>query len=353
MDSKALAGKPPSTAANRHIGQHVDIHTHVVPLPHARWLMEQGDRVGVQISRDTQGLLRMRTRFNSVILEKRYTDSPLRLEEMDAKGIDIQLLSLITPLLMYWLKADIAAEVCRLQNEAIAEMVRSYPTRFAGAATVPLQAPDMAAHELEYAVTTLGMKAVQIATNVDGRNLDWQALDPFWTEVERNQTLVFIHPGGAVIGAKRMSRYSLRNLVGLLAESTLAMASLIFGAVLERHPGLKICIAHGGGFGPYALGRWEHGYRVRAECRSAIPHSPRTYGRQLFYDTAIHDQRLLSYLVEAVGVQQLLLGSDYPADMSVPDPAANVASLSRLSTAERASILGLNAMKLLGISSVQ
>src|SRR3990172_2243440 len=109
MDSKALAGKPPSTAANRHIGQHVDIHTHVVPLAHAGWLMELGHRVGVQISRDTQGLLRMRTRFNSIILEERYTNPLLRLEEMDAKGVDMQLLSLLPPLLMPWLKADIAA----------------------------------------------------------------------------------------------------------------------------------------------------------------------------------------------------------------------------------------------------
>ncbi len=327
----------------------IDIHTHVIPPSHIQWLNDHGDEVGVRITRDSQGDSRVQTRSNSYLLDPRYFELERRRRDMESMGVDRQLVSISTPLLAYWLPKELGEQMCRQQNEAISAMVSQDPVHFSGSATVPLQHPEAAARELEYAYTQLGLPAVEISTNVDGRNLDWSPLDEFWAAAEQLRALVFVHPSGKVIGSDRLENYYLRNLIGLPTETILALASIIFGGVLDRHPGLKICFAHGGGFGPYGAARLDHGYESRPECKDKITRPPSQYLRDLFFDTVVHDRLGLEYLIDQVGYSRIVLGSDFPADMGCADPVEKVLALGNLDTAEKESILGGTASDLLGL----
>jgi aminocarboxymuconate-semialdehyde decarboxylase len=268
---------------------------------------------------------------------------------MDSMGIDVQLVSFSMPLLPLGVSDSLACEMSRRQNEAIAEMIADYPDRFVASASVPLQNPESAARELVHANRTLGLRAVHICTNVEGRSLDCATMQPFWVSAAELQTLVLVHPGGVVAGAERMKLYYLRNLIGLPTETALAIAALIFGGVLEEHPTLRICFAHGGGFGPYGIARMDHGYHVRAECQHEIPRKPSVYLRHLYFDTVVHNSRFLSFLADVVGADRLVLGSDYPADMGLRDPISAVLDVPGLTTDQRNLILGATAQQLLSL----
>jgi aminocarboxymuconate-semialdehyde decarboxylase len=232
-----------------------------------------------------------------------------------------------------------------LQNDEIAAEIRRHPGRFLGIGGVPLQAPELAAQELRRAITTLGLSGAMIGTHVRGRNLDDPALAPFWAEAERLGAFIFIHPHGGA-GAERLGAYYLKNLVGLPFETTIAGASLVFGGVLERHPGLKICLSHGGGFLPYQAGRFRHGYEVRPEAKINLESPPDQSIARLYYDTILHSKPTLEFLISSAGADHVLLGSDYPFDMGNLDCVARVAALA-IPAQQRDLILGGYADRLL------
>ncbi len=226
----------------------------------------------------------------------------------------------------------------------------AHPYRFVGLATVPLQDPQAAADELERAMNILEMKGVEISSNVNGKNLDALELWPFYEKAQELEAFIFVHPTN-VAGIDRMPKYHLRNLIGNPLDTSLAIASLIFGGVLENFPKLKFCFAHAGGFIPYQLGRLEHGYKVRPESKEIISKPPSEYFKLLYFDTITHYTPALKYLIERVGSDRVLLGSDYPFDMADPDPVSTVNSLESISHVERREVLSENAAQLLRIRS--
>lgn len=275
-------------------------------------------------------------------------DPERRLKDMDAAGVDVQVLSAI-PSLMYY---DIEPEAClwfsRLQNDGIARIVKENPKRFVGVGSIPLQDSDIALSELDRAVNKLGLRGVEILGNVNGRPLDAPELFPFYKEMESLNLPILIHPEIAA-GSAQMKKYFLSNLAGNPLDTTLAAAHLIFGGILERFPGLKFCLAHGGGYLPYQRGRWERGYLVRKECRVSISKPPSAYIPLLYFDIVTHYAPALEYLIETMGADKVLLGTDYPFDMAEDRPVDMVKGLTGISEADKQLILGGNAARIFSL----
>lgn len=273
-------------------------------------------------------------------------DVERRLADLQAAEVDMQVLSATPQTYLYGQGASLAAACAALQNDQIAKLVKAYPDRFLGIATLPMQAPDLAASELRRAMAKLGLRGAMIGSNVQGRNLDDPSLAPLWAAAEELGAFIFIHPVD-VAGADRLSSYYLVNLIGNPVDTTIAAACLVFGGVLDRYPKLKICLAHGGGFVPYQFGRWIHGWKVRAEPQRALPRSPEPALSRFIYDTIVHSDISLEFLVTSCGAARVLLGSDYPYDMGMHDGVKRVRALN-ISEADRVAVLGASAQRLLG-----
>lgn len=271
-----------------------------------------------------------------------------RLKDMDAMGIDIQAISPSPAQYYYWTDGELGLQLAQMQNNRVAEIVQAHPTRFVGMGTVPLQDVDRAVHELERIVRELSLRAVEVSTNVNGVDFDDPRFQPFFTKAEELEALIFMHPIGFT-DAGRFREYYLTNVIGQPLESTVAVSRMIFGGVLERHPQLKLCVAHGGGYLPYYAGRMDHAYTVRPECQRGISRPPSTYLRQLYYDTVIYTGETLASLVAKVGSDRVLLGTDYPFDMGESDPVGHIAGVRSLSRVDKEQLWGGNAARLLRI----
>ena len=329
----------------------IDVHAHMIALGGPETEEKYKDIMPL-LSRDAAGREVLAVKGKPPYLLPEYLYRPeLRIQEMDNANVDIQVLSMMIPLARYDLDPSLGAGYSRIQNEAIAKVVEGHPDRFVGLATVPLQDPREAANELGRAMRDLGMKGVEIGSDVNGRNLDWPELWPFYTKAQELGAFILVHPG-APPGAERMQDYCLYNLLGYPLATSLALASLIFGGVLEDFPKLKFCFAHAGGFVPYQRGRLEHGYRVKAECRGKISKPPSEYLKLLYFDTVTHYQPALEYLIRTVGVDKVVLGSDYPFDVCDADPVKTVDLLQSISYVEKRKIWGENAARLLGLTAV-
>jgi aminocarboxymuconate-semialdehyde decarboxylase len=269
-----------------------------------------------------------------------------RLEDMDRLGIDVQAVSPSPGQYFYYTDAETGRSAARIVNDGIAAAVAQHPDRLVGMGSVPLQDPAMAVEEMRRCVRELDLRGIEISSNVNGTDLHDPSFRPFFAAAEELGILLFLHPLGFTHG-QRMKEYYFNNLIGNPLESTLAIGHLIFGGVLDRHPALRICVAHGGGYMPGYWGRMDHGWRARADCSEHCRDLPSTYLRRLWLDTLVFDPDQLSSLVKTHPASRLCLGSDYPFDMSEPDP---VGFHARLSEAEQAQIVGENAARLLGIS---
>jgi aminocarboxymuconate-semialdehyde decarboxylase len=272
-------------------------------------------------------------------------DIERRLADMDAAEVDVHVLSATPQTYYYDQEAGAAAALAAIQNEEIAKHVATQPDRFLGIATLPMQAPEQAAAELRRAVRELGLRGAMIGSNCEGKNLDDPSFEPLWAAAAELDAFLFIHPVG-VAGMDRMKAYYLRNLIGNPLDTTIAAACLVFGGVLERHPGLTVCLAHGGGFVPYQMGRWVHGHAVRPEPKAKLKGSPQASIDRLLFDTILHAKPQLESMIGWVGASRVLLGSDYPYDMAMLDCVRHVRALG-IAEADRATILGSGAEKLL------
>jgi aminocarboxymuconate-semialdehyde decarboxylase len=273
-------------------------------------------------------------------------DLERRLQDMAASKVDVQVLSVCPQTFVYAQPPALAAAFARIQNEQLAKLVKARPDRFLAIATLPMQAPKLAADELRHAVRTLGLRGAQIGSNVAGKNLDDPALEPVWATAAELDAFILLHPIN-VAGVDRLSSYYLNNLIGNPLDTTIAAACLVFSGVLERHPSLKICLAHGGGFVPYQAGRFLHGWHVRKEPKSKLPKPPTESLGRFYFDTIVHSKDVLEFLVGNAGVDRVLLGSDYPFDMGMPDGVLQVRGLS-IPAGDQSSILGGRAKALLG-----
>jgi aminocarboxymuconate-semialdehyde decarboxylase len=247
---------------------------------------------------------------------------------------------------LYNLEPTLGAVTSAIQNDQIAKHVAAHPDRFLGIATLPMQAPEKAADELRRAMTKLGLKGTMFASNIISKNLDDPSFEPVWTTAEELGAFVFIHPNN-IAGAERMRSYYLNNLIGNPLDTTIAAACLIFGGVMDRHPKLKVCLAHGGGFTPYQAARWEHGWAVRPEPKKNVKEQPTNIARRFYYDTILHSAEVLEFMIGHVGADRVVLGSDYPYDMGMMDCVDHVRGL-KISDADKASILTARAEALLG-----
>ncbi len=273
-----------------------------------------------------------------------YYDLNLRLRTMDAAGVAVHALSLMPPM-VYWADGALGLRLARLVNDAMAEAARRHPDRFVVLATLPLQNPEAALVELERAVAELGCRGIYLGTNVRGKELTDVSFLPVFERIHALDVPIFLHPLN-VIGAQRLANYHLHNLLGNPFDTAVAAANLIFSGHLDRFPKLNICLPHAGGALPYLIGRLNHGWKVREECR-ALKKPPSSYLRRFTYDTISHAPESLNYLIELVGAERVILGSDYCFDMGYERPVEVVTRLRGLTQADRAKILGGNAARLL------
>ena len=273
-----------------------------------------------------------------------------RLADMDAYGIDIQVVSPTSLQHYYWADLDLARQVVRLTNETIAAECARYADRLVGLGNVALQHPELAVEQLEYCTRQLGMRGVEISTAINGVELDDPAFAPFWAKAEELGCVVFIHPSDISSLGERLNRFYLQNVIGRPIETTVALSHLIFGGVLDRHPGLKILAAHGGGYLPFYAGRSDHGYAVRPEARTA-KHPPSEYLRRIFFDSLVYSPESLSHLIANAGAGQVVVGTDYPYDMGAYE-IEQLIQAAGLSEQDQAAILGGNAVRLFGLEAL-
>jgi aminocarboxymuconate-semialdehyde decarboxylase len=325
----------------------IDVHAHFFPEAFLAVIEEAGAPFGARVDRSrAEGPVLSTGRAAGPPLDARYWDLSRRLRAMDGQGIQVQALSLTVPM-VYWADGAIGERLARAFNDACDAAHTSYPDRFVGCATLPMQDPARAMAELDRAARLPGIRAVYLGTNVNGRELS----DPaFFPVLERCQSLrlpVLLHPI-AVIGAERLAPFYLHNLLGNPFDTAIAAAHLVFGGVLDRLPRLTVCLPHAGGALPYLAGRLRRGQRMRPEAKNRARRPVGAYLRRFVYDTITHDPRALRYLVDVVGADRVMLGSDFCFDMGYERPRAIVLDRAvGLSRAERERVLHANAARML------
>ena len=324
----------------------IDVHAHAIPPQLAPALERDGGACGVEIRQGDDGAHLFVGGRSAGPLRQNLVDVEARLAAMDAAGVDVQLVATWVGITAYDLPIDQGRRWARLFNDALAEMVDEHSDRFRGLCTVPLQDGAAAAEELRTAVGD-GFAGAEIATTVDGRDLDDPAMAPFWAAAEELQCLVVLHPDLRLPG-RDGAPYFLNNLVGNGAETTIAVSHLLFGGVLERHPDLRLVLVHGGAHLPYQAGRMDHGFNAAPRLTATkITQLPSDQLKRLYYDTVTHSHDVLRFLVDFAGADHVVLGSDYPFEMGQPDPVAFVRSLPGLSDSEQDLILSGNVSRLL------
>ncbi|MBX9589492.1 MAG: amidohydrolase family protein [Hyphomonadaceae bacterium] len=270
-----------------------------------------------------------------------------RLADLDAMGLDMQVVKPPPPQCYYAVPLEIAVEAARMVNDGIAEFVSQRPDRFKGFGTVPMPDGGEAAKELERCVAKLGFKGVQILTNVNGKELSDPAFAPFWKKAEELGVLVVMHPNGFT-EASRLSRFYFNNVIGNPLETTIALHYLIFDGVLERHPNLKLLAVHGGGYLASYSGRIDHAWGARSDSKGDLPHPPTTYLKRVYFDSVVFTPHQLRELVGLYGAEHILMGTDYPYDMVDSDTIGHVCGAG-LDAAAVAAICGGNTKRLLGL----
>lgn len=275
-------------------------------------------------------------------------DANRRIEDMDKEGIDVQVLSPIPVTLSYWADAKAGLEMAKHQNDFIAATVQANPKRFVGLGTVPLQDVDLAIKEMKRATQELGLKGLEIGTNVNGLNLDDSILEPFFKAANDLKVPLFVHPWAA-IGRDRMPRHNFMYMVGMPSETALAAGSIIMSGMLDKYPDLKICFAHGGGSLPYLLPRLDQGWDVWPHIRKTKLR-PSEYVDKLYYDSLVYDKDNLKLMIDRFGTKQIIAGSDYPFLLREIPSGKAVDLVDGLSESEKADIHGLNALKFLNLN---
>jgi len=327
----------------------VDVHAHLLlPALHAEVERRAPEEVAAaaDLERRRNGVESLKA--SGAMIGARIpqlTEVSARLAAMDAQGVDRQWVS-VSPNHFYpWASEGLSGWVASETNRLIADHVAQAPDRLTGLGVVPLQHPERIVEYLDDAVLGRGLAGVEISSFAGEVELSDERLEPFWARAAELGCVVFLHPFGCSLD-ERLDRFYLSNTVGQPAENAVALSHLIFAGVLDRHPGLKLLAAHGGGYLPFAIGRSDRAWRVRPEARRCA-HEPSSYLRRLWFDTVVHDEVALRHLVEVAGDSRVLLGSDFPFDMGLDDPVDFVRAAG-LPDEITERILGGNAAALLG-----
>jgi aminocarboxymuconate-semialdehyde decarboxylase len=323
----------------------IDIHAHYFAASYLDLVAREGAAYGAEFL-DLNGTraLKVGALFTGPI-SPHFVDLDLRIAAMDQQGVSAQALSLTQPM-VYWANEAFSEKLSVTYNDALSEAAALHPGRLYGLAILPMQIPDLAIREAQRAADLPGIRGVYMATSVLDRDLGDEAFWPVYEVLQDLGLPIFLHPLHVIGMTDRLKPYFLANLLGNPFDNAIAAAHLIFSGVMDRFPRLEVVLPHGGGALPFLLGRIAHGWSVRNECKH-LPRSPMEYASRFFYDTVTHDVKALAFLIERVGVDRVLLGSDYCFDMGVEDPAGAVSALTHLSEADQEAILSGNARRLL------
>jgi aminocarboxymuconate-semialdehyde decarboxylase len=326
----------------------IDIHSHVAVPAAAEYVKPHLDAAANPLAAFATPETKELGQRQDADRRSRMVELDERLADLDAMGIDRQLVMPPPPQCYYTVPVEVAVKAARMVNDGVAEYVARKADRFVALGSVPMPDGNEAANELERCMRTLGFKGVQILTNVAGKEISEAAYAPFWRKAEELGAIVLVHPNGFT-EAKRLSRFYFNNVIGNPLETTIALHYLIFDGVLERHPDLKIIAVHGGGYlGGYS-GRIDHVWGARSDARGELPQPPTSYLKTIYFDTVVFTPHQLEALVKTFGAERILLGTDYPYDMAEYDPLGHLASVETLDATARAAIAGENARKLLGL----
>jgi aminocarboxymuconate-semialdehyde decarboxylase len=326
----------------------VDAHTHFIPAS----LGEEASRRpewGIEIERrDGERWVRHEQGF-AYPLDETFFGGEAKLADMDARGIDVSVMSISPTLFFYWIRAGDGASFARYANDALADTVRRSDGRLAGVATLPMQDPEAAAAELRRAVEELSLRGAHIGTTVEGGYLDDDRFAPLLAAADALDVPLIVHP--YYVGPRpRLEQFYLTNLFGNPLDTTLCASRLIFSGAFELFGNLKVMLVHAGGFLPYQIGRLDHGWAVRPEPRVQLQRKPSEYLDRFYYDTISHHDSALAWLLELVGDDRVVLGTDLPYDMADQDPVGRVDRLP-LAPASRARVAGTNATRLFGVAT--
>jgi aminocarboxymuconate-semialdehyde decarboxylase len=325
----------------------IDMHAHVIvpellrdAAPEESWrprVWREGGRQAFEVGR---------REVRSAVRE--WTDLDRIVADQDGAGTDVVVLSPLVLLLSYDAPPAEGVRRCRIQNEGLARMVAAGGGRVAALGTIPLQDPRPAADELRALMADGVLGGVEVAANVGGRYLGDDVFEPFWAAAEETGAVIFVHPTTRGFDAPVFGEHYLWNAVGNPLETTVTAAHLVMTGTMERHPGMKVVLAHGGGAILTLRGRLRHAHSFQPQARSRLRESPEDSLRRFHYDTVVHDTDVLRSLVETVGADRVVLGSDHPFDMGDLRPADSVRAAA-LDPSDEAAVLGGNAARLLGL----
>jgi aminocarboxymuconate-semialdehyde decarboxylase len=322
-----------------------DIHNHVTPQVFRDAIAERGEWFGLG---PDVGELHI----------PRFSISPEdRMAEMDEMGVDVHCLTINTGFFQYGLPADTTTTIARQCNDELKRWTDAYPDRFCALASLPMQDVPAAIAEMERAMGVLGFKGVTIGDHVDGRMLDEPEFRPFWRSVEELSAVVFFHQCSSTVVQCRTERYGLPNTIGNLADRAITFGTLVFGGVMDEFPDLKICLGHAGGYVAFGIARMDKGWRAGAmenmpefeDARTVLASAPSEYLSRFYYDSCTYTEASLRFLVEMVGIDRVVLGTDYPAPMILDDAVHWINGLEGFTSEEKEAILSTNPTRLLGL----
>lgn len=326
----------------------VDIHTHILPekWPDLKEKYGYGGFIRLEHHKPCAARMMMDDTFFREVEENTWSPTA-RIADCDRDQVHVQVLSTVPVMFSYWAKAEHTLDLAKLLNDHIAEVVKQYPKRFVGLATLPMQSPDLAIQELERCME-IGLAGVQIGTHINQWNLDAPEVFAVLEVAQDLGAAVFVHPWD-MMGKENMPKYWLPWLVGMPAETALAISSMIFGGVFERLPKLRVAFAHGGGSFPATVGRIEHGFNVRPDlCAVDNDVNPREYLGKFYLDSLVHDPVILKYLIDLMGSDKIVLGSDYPFPLGEHAPGTLIKNAG-LDTVTVNKLLGSNALNWLNL----
>lgn len=325
----------------------IDMHSHIFLAEADAFAGPHVDIATLPMARHSTPATRMLNRRQDQERTPNMLSHAVRLADMEQAGIDVQVVMSAPQQCYSTVAPEIAVRAATLVNDGICEWLSHGKDRFIGLGSVPMQAQDAAVAELERCMA-LGLKGVQILTNINGVELSDPMFAPFWAAAERLGAVVLLHPLGFTEG-RRMEKFYFSNVIGNPLETTLALHHLIFEGVLERHPKLKIIAVHGGGYLAGYSGRIDHAWGARSDCRAGLPLAPSTYLKRIFFDTVVFTPQQLDGLIKTFGAEQILMGTDYPYDMAELDPIGHLRSLDGLDEKVVAALAGGNAAALFGL----